>query len=440
MEPQPIAKPKAKRLRWWQFTLRTFFLLVLFISLPLAWIGNGFGNRYREQELAKDIVKAGGAVEKSFVDTVTIPWNSYEGESLEVSRRVTHIGLSDIAPAEFRALLARLHCMYYLDSLSLSLTSVIDADLSVLERLPNLTDLRLTGTNVGDGCVDAILRLPKLKQVDLAFTNFTDAGLMKLIRHPGLESIELTGTKVTDDAIATVKRERPDIEVFWEGHPAGDWGEYAAQNLSHYGWSITFSDGSTYLRVPERAQDLTESEVRYLKCLSFLHLTIPAGAPRNSFTSLPERSDLIRLTVERPVDQAALENISKVRSLKGLSLMGGEFTQQNLAPLSALEKLEDLGLPNAQFEPGATVPLGKLGKLESLHLNGSNLDDSSLVPLLQLKSLHWLEVQDTMITDQGLLRLAEIKSLKTLKVSFPGKLTRDGRQRFRELRPDVELE
>jgi Leucine-rich repeat (LRR) protein len=283
--------------------------------------------------------------------------------------------------------------------------------------------------------------LPKLKKVDLAFTNFSDAGLMKLVRHPGLESIELAGTKVTDAAIATFKRERPEIEVFGDGHPSGDWREYAAQSLIRCGWSITRSDGDTYrVDVPERGQDLSESEVRYLKCLSLLDLTIQAGAPRNSFSSLPERSDLKILTVERPVDPTALENISKVRSLTLLRLKGGEFTEQSLAPLAALEKLEDLVLPNAQFEPGATHSLGKLGNLESLYLDGSNLNDSSLVPLLNLTKLQWLDVQDTMITDEGLLRLAQIKSLKTLKVSTQGKNTREGRQRFRELRPDVELE
>jgi Leucine-rich repeat (LRR) protein len=440
MEPQPVVKPKVKRLRWLQFKLRTFFLLLFLISLPLAWIGNGLGGKYQEQELVKAIEKAGGGAEKSFVDRLTIPWNSSEGETLWVSRRVTGVSLTAGAPAELRALLARLNCLTCLRGLDLRDPWVTEADLHGIERLSNLTKLDLTGTYMGDGCADVILRLPKLKHLRLAFTNLSDAGLLKLVRYPGLESIEVDGTRVTDAAIAKFIRERPGIEVFWDGHPSRDWERYAADNLRRFGWSITVYDGSTYdVDVPEREQDLSEAEIIYLKHLSFLELTIPAGAPRNSLASLQEIPGLKRLTLEGPVDRAALENTSKARSSTLLPLKGGQFTEQSLAPLSALGKLEHLNLPNAQFELGATFPLGKLGKLTSLDLSGSNLDDSSLVPLLQLTNLRWLEVQHTMITDEGLLRLAEIKSLKTVKVSFQGKLTRDGGKRFRELRPDMEL-
>lgn len=32
-------KPKIKRRRWFQFSLQTMFVLVMLVSIPLAWVG-----------------------------------------------------------------------------------------------------------------------------------------------------------------------------------------------------------------------------------------------------------------------------------------------------------------------------------------------------------------------------------------------------------------
>jgi Leucine-rich repeat (LRR) protein len=247
-------------------------------------------------------------------------------------------------------------------------------------------------------------------------------------------------------------------------------------------------DGPLGATFGERKEDLSKLELDCLKSLKRLDLTISLGAPRSINAVLPElglerlqtsnevnSGDLRSLTRCRnlrclilwqpelsdgdyatfqefprlemlelssmKLTSRGIEDIASVKSLRCLSLYSGKFRTMDLAPLARLAALDELRLMWAHFfAPSATEPLGQLKKVKVLNLSHSNLDDAGLLPLLDLSELEFLDVGDTQITDEGLMRLAMIKSLKDLRLSYFGNVTKEGRERFSKLRPDVKVD
>jgi hypothetical protein len=84
----------------------------------------------------------------------------------------------------------------------LSRTAVTDADLVLLEWLPELEALDLRLTSVGDAGVAHLAGTKTLRFVNLFRTHLTDAGLPHLAGNAGLETLLVGGTQVTDDGLA----------------------------------------------------------------------------------------------------------------------------------------------------------------------------------------------------------------------------------------------
>jgi hypothetical protein len=55
------AEPRRKR-RWFQFSLRTLFILVLIVATPCAWLGHKIAQKRREREFVEEIRNWGGIV------------------------------------------------------------------------------------------------------------------------------------------------------------------------------------------------------------------------------------------------------------------------------------------------------------------------------------------------------------------------------------------
>ncbi len=67
-----------------------------------------------------------------------------------------------------------------------------------------------------------------------------------------------------------------------------------------------------------------------------------------------------------------------------------------------------------------------------------HISDQGLMHLQTLTKLQRLSLQGGSVTDEGLVGLAKLPKLKSLSL-YEMQLTPDGRDRFKQLRPDCEV-
>jgi len=84
----------------------------------------------------------------------------------------------------------------------LSRSAATDADLVLLEALPDLEVLDLRLTSIGDAGVAHLRGSKALRFLNLFRTRLTDAGLDHLTGNAGLETLLVGGTRVTDGGLA----------------------------------------------------------------------------------------------------------------------------------------------------------------------------------------------------------------------------------------------
>lgn len=201
-------------LRWrFQFSLRSFLLLVVAIVVPSAWFAAELRRAESQRKTVAAIREAGA-------------WVAYDYECPCVSLYpaigygaapplpapqwlMTLLGedffanVVDVAfshPATGRAafdvelLMGLVHIMY----LELIESQVTDADLAHFAELRNLTILRLDRTRISDQGLIHLKGLTNLRELGLDETRVTDAGLVHLKDLIGLMYLYLSDTSITD--------------------------------------------------------------------------------------------------------------------------------------------------------------------------------------------------------------------------------------------------
>jgi hypothetical protein len=94
------------------------------------------------------------------------------------------------------------------------MSSVTDAGLEAVARLPTLTSLLLKRCPITDGGLAALHGHPALRHVQLDDCPITDAAVEHLATLPDLQQLSLSGTQVTDDGIAKLSQ----APLLWQLH------------------------------------------------------------------------------------------------------------------------------------------------------------------------------------------------------------------------------
>ncbi len=92
--------------------------------------------------------------------------------------------------------------------------------LTVLSKLPELTDLSLACPTLTDLGAPHLAGLKQLKRLWLVGANLTDAGLKHLAGLTNLEVLDLRQTKVTAAGIAELQKALPNCRIPWDGDAA----------------------------------------------------------------------------------------------------------------------------------------------------------------------------------------------------------------------------
>ena len=258
--------------------------------------------------------------------------------------RITDAGLLRLAPLQH----VRELNLYYAEYMT-------EDGIAHLRDWKELERLNLRGTRVTSKVFEHLAHFTNLKSLDLAFTQIDDEGFEHLSGLTRLEHLAIGGNRLNGSCLPLLKLlpALKDLDVGGiQRVDSGLWGlPLTEQNLSRI------------------------SELKQLR-----RLTLAAATLENAATDRPERVP----------ERAELRDLSMLRSLAKLEYL--DLTRQpilaetirSLAGLSNLRELR-LGLA-AKLDDAAVEPLLALKSLRSLYLTGSRITPASLDRLKPLIS------------------------------------------------------
>ena len=191
MPPAPLSA--APKRRWFQWSLRTLFVVVTVLSVALGIVLHRARTR---REALRAIDELGGGY------SITIGGTAWLRSIVNDDKY-----FYDISRISFRNTPER----PFTDE---NLASVIDS-INTFKR-PKLLDL--TDTDVTDNGLPHLYRVRNLEGLRLGSTTvadagLTDAGLVKLEPLSSLKTLDISNTKATDEGIARFKRSVPGCRV-----------------------------------------------------------------------------------------------------------------------------------------------------------------------------------------------------------------------------------
>lgn len=123
------------------------------------------------------------------------------------------------------------------------------------------------------------------------------------------------------------------------------------------------------------------------------------------------------------ITDRGLENISRLRCLRHLSLGSNRITDRGLACLAELRSLEFLDLRSSSVTDNGIALLGNLQTLITLRLRVPLMTDFSLVQLARLENLVHLDLYGTSVTGHG---FAPLEGRPPLLIDLSGAFTDEG--------------
>lgn len=218
-------------MRWYQFRLRTAFVLFAIAAFVLAWFGTQLHGSRRQHAIVSHIVDLGGCVTYDdgsvqsefgcvrFSEPSSPEWlRTVVGDEFFVNPAEVLLDRCDVTDndlvmvAQLQGIerlsvratpisdngLSHLASLQSLRGLDLSdMTRITDSGLSCLESLTQLEVLVLCDSNIGDGALDHLQSLKRLKLLDLRGTAVTDLGMRRIETHQELETLYLSGCRIT---------------------------------------------------------------------------------------------------------------------------------------------------------------------------------------------------------------------------------------------------
>ena len=192
-------KSPARKLRWFQYSLRSLFLLTLVVSLVMGWVAPRMKRTRQEDEAVEEIKKLHGQVQYDYEVRQS-------GNPPLDEEPPGPAWLRNLLGENFFATVVKVHFDY-------DAASVTDRDLEPLKGLTQLQWVDLRGTQVTDAGLEYLKGLKQLQALDLFGTHVTDSGLQRLRGLTQLSSLHLVRTHVTDEGVERLQRALPKCRI-----------------------------------------------------------------------------------------------------------------------------------------------------------------------------------------------------------------------------------
>jgi hypothetical protein len=189
-----------RRLRWYQYSLRSLFVLTVLVAIAGSWFAVKRQQVERQREAVKAIRELGG-------------WEEYDYQHPQPDPLILPTkNAQPPGPAWLRSWLGD-DFFAHVTVVCLNDTKAEDAALACLNDVPHLQMLELTETQVTDAGLKQLQGLGRLQRLGLGQTQVTDAGLEHLKGLTRLESLGLIGTKVTDEGVKKLQEALPNCQI-----------------------------------------------------------------------------------------------------------------------------------------------------------------------------------------------------------------------------------
>lgn len=404
-----------------QFTVGSILLLMLAVSVAMAWLSVKLRPARAQKAAIMAIRRAGGEVYLQRANHGRPPY-----------------------------WLRKLADQDYLGTASVSLgENAGDADLIHLKDLSSVSMLYLSGSGFTDAGFEHVAPLRDLAYLTLYRTGVTDVGLKRLdgqgpletlgiyethidgsgLRHlTGLVSLTLLDTGITDTGLENLSRLKKLRSIKLEE-------DVTDAALGHLA-------GLTNLEVLNLVgSHVTGTGLHHLRNLKRLGALLLDSAPVTDagLSNLPELPSLYSLSLrDTEISDAGLEHLKSLSSLEALCLSNTRITGTGLAHLKELAELHWLQLDDTQITDAGLEHLKALPNLQRLDLDDTSITDGALIHLKGLPVLQWLWLNNTRITNAGLKHLAGLRSLEYIELEGT-QVTPGGVQKLQQALPQCKI-
>jgi hypothetical protein len=192
------AKPK---LRWYQFSLRSLFILMTLVACACSWYAYEMNEAAKRRAVIEKIEKLGGFVRYYDPTDTTTPVEYRRGE-----------------PPKWYSWLRKLHGDQHLGNavgfgVGRMVEPVTDAGMMDIAGLTELESITLCRSQITDAGLVYLKDLARLKRLTIVSPHITDAGLVHLQGLSKLERLSLYGTQVTDEGVRTLQEALPNCKI-----------------------------------------------------------------------------------------------------------------------------------------------------------------------------------------------------------------------------------
>jgi internalin A len=420
--PAPAETPKRK-LRWYQFSLRTLLVFVTLFGIACSWFAVKMKQATKQREAVQAIIQSGGRViynfEVEFIpeserdmnddDLASMPsgsmfaiysppppplgpewlrnWLGTDFLSHVISVSVDND--ASLEPLKYFPHLQELNIGYEMLSMAPGPegmrkldSSVIDPKWKILRQLPQLQELSLSASGILDAELDFLQDASQLELLNLGYTPITGKGLIYLRNLKKLKILTLSDCdQLTDEGLVSLIELRT-LKVL---------------ELNNTG--------------------ITDSGLKNLKELSQLRVLSLAGTP---------------------ITDDGMKCLEGLTALRDLNLQGTQITDDGIKRLKNLKNLRGLYLQTqleAKYSDNVVEHLGAFTQLRGLSLICS---DAALPRLKPLKKLRYLTACSNRITDNGLEALKSLDQLKELYL-YDTKISQASFDELQKARPNMKI-
>ncbi len=283
-------------------------------------------------------------------------------------------------------------------------TGILGTGLKHLAGLESLRDLDVGNTHVGDNELAHLVGLPSLRFLNLSATPTNDEGMVHVGKIASLESVALS-RGIADEGLRHL-RNLANLRRLSGGSQA-----ISDEGLAHLA-------GLTRMESLDlRDTQISDAGLVHLKQMAELrHLCLyGTRVTEKGFVHLEGFHKLESLDVLFGVGDSGLAALSKLPSLKNVTVDGDSVTAEGLALLPAMKSLEHLYIDNTDRMDAIIGGLPELPGLKRLTL-GTGLTDEGLLGLCNMASLSELVIGPAQITGKGIAALARLSSLQMLSI------------------------
>lgn len=352
--------------RWYQFNLRTLFLLVFLSAVSLAFVANPLIRIRKQNSLVAEIRRSQSIHSITFADD---PEENHDtplpGHWL--ARRILgdnafrdiiriHLGDNNLGESTYR----RMGELQALQSLRITDGTLSVEEAQYLARIPKLKHLGLE-CHVSRGALAELAESKSLRDLSITDRSFDDEALKGIGDLTSIEHIVIYGTAVTGKGVAEIGN---------------------IEGLCHLdlGLNPGIADGD-------------HRWILKLQALEYLRLE------------------------ETEIGDRALESISQHQQIKQLELGFTNITGGGVQPLCLIRQLEELDLTCTAVTDEAISRIAELPNLENLTLDCCILlTDEATVSLAKMKRLKHLRLGSTRFSSRALGNLSVLTNLEVLSL------------------------